>query len=155
MFIDGRMVEQATSDDCVTPSELGWFATRQPGLLRFLEDRLGAGTEPMGIAVDLCWRIVTAFEHHGGAPIPRLKTIALEVAEEEVVKESRGRLQLANGCAHRQPELCSWLAERLNSLPHPLDRDAFDDLVLATFACISATDHCFEALMRGDRAIMS
>jgi hypothetical protein len=155
MFIDERSVERATSDDLVTASEVGWFAARQPGLLRFLEDRLGLRTDGMGVAVDLCWRIVTAFEYQLGAPMNRLRTYDLEVAEEEVVAESRGRLELANGCAHRQPELCQWLARRLNELPVPLSKDIFDDVVLATFSCVSAADRCFAEMQRVDRAEVS
>jgi hypothetical protein len=105
--------------------------------------------------VDLCWCIVSSFEQHFGLPAQRLRTRELEIAEEQVVEEARGRLELATGCAHRQPELCDWLASSLRQIDIPLSSDSFDDLVLATFACVLAADRAYEEAVRGQATLLS
>jgi hypothetical protein len=140
MRVNERVVSDSMSDDVVQPSDVGWFAAKQPGLLRFLEDRLGGEADALALAVNLCWRIVAAFEEQRGLPLGRLEASELERAEVEVVAESRGQLELANGCAHRQPELCRWLEAALAAPLLPIDRVVLDQVALSAAACISACD---------------
>ncbi len=144
MLIDERTVAGSACDDRMQASEVGWFAARQPGLLRFVEDRLVDDDDTIAMAVDLCWRIVAAFEHKRGLPLPRILTSELERAEEEVMVESQGGLALANGCAHRQPDLCRWLEAALAAPALPVDNAALDRIGLIAAATISACDraHC-------------
>lgn len=130
----------ARNGDVEQASEVGWFAARQPGLIRFIEARLGHSGDAMSMAVDMCWRVTSAFERQLGLPLPRLSNTELELAEVEVVRESQGNLALANGCAHRQPELCRWLEEMMTSPSLPIDNDLLDQVALATAATISACD---------------
>ena len=147
MLIDERTVALSMCEDPMQGSEVAWFAARQPGILRFVEDRLAGTDDAIAMAVDLCWRIVAAFELKRGLPLPRLRTSELEQAEQEVVAESQGGLTLANGCAHRQPDLCTWLEAMLATPVLPLDHMALDQIGLIAVATISACDrvHCAES----------
>lgn len=140
MVIEERTVALARNGDLEQASEVGWFAARQPGLIRFIEDRLGHSGDAMAMAVDMCWRVASAFERQRGLPLPRIHNTELEHAELEVVRESQGSLALANGCAHRQPELCRWLEETIASPCLPIDNSLLDQVALVTAATISACD---------------
>lgn len=140
MVIDERTVALAQNRDLEQASEVGWFAARQPGLLRFIEDRLSNNGDAMAMAVDMCWRVTTAFEHQHGLPLPRIHMTELERAEVEVVRESQGGLALANGCAHRQPELCRWLEAMMACPVLPIENALLDQIALITAATISACD---------------
>lgn len=140
MVIDERSVALAQDRDLAQASEVGWFAARQPGLLRFIEDRLSCNGDAMAMAVDMCWRVASAFERQGGLPLPRIHSLELECAELEVVRESQGGQALANGCAHRQPELCRWLEGMMASPALPIENVILDQIALITAATISACD---------------
>ena len=130
----------ARNGDVEQASEVGWFAARQPGLIRFLEDRVGHDGDAMAMSVDMCWRVASAFERQRGLPLPRLRNSDLTQAEVEVVSESQGAIGLANGCAHRQPELCRWLEETMADPGLPIDNALLDQVALVTAATISACD---------------
>lgn len=140
MKIDERRIALASEDDVARASEVGWFAARQPGLMRYLEDRLGRDPDGLAIALELCWRVVAAFEMQLNLPLPRLLAGELELAEEEAVRESQGELRLANGCAHRQPDLCDWLAGAIQNPALPLSAESLDVVALAVAATISTCD---------------
>jgi hypothetical protein len=140
MLIEERTVAMSQANDRTKASEVGWFAARQPGLLRFIEDRLSGNDDALAMAVDLCWRVTSAYEQQRGLPLPRLLVSALEEAEVEVVTESQGGLPLANGCAHRQPELCRWLEAMMATPVLPIERVALDQIALIVAATISACD---------------
>jgi hypothetical protein len=140
MVIQERTVEMAQNRDVAQASEVGWFAARQPGLLRFIEDRVGSSEDAMAMAVDMCWRVTSAFERQRGLPLPRISSAELERAEVEVMSESQGGLSLATGCAHRQPELCHWLEDRMVNAALPIDKSLLDQVALITAATISACD---------------
>lgn len=139
-MIEERTVALARNADLEQASEVGWFAARQPGLIRFIEDRLGQSGDAMAMAVDMCWRVTSAFERQRGLPLPRLRSTELDQAEIEVVRESQGSLPLANGCAHRQPELCHWLEDMIANPSLPIDNRWLDQVALVTAATISACD---------------
>lgn len=140
MRIDERTVALAASEDMAMASEVGWFAARQPGLLRFVEDRLGHDGDATAMAVNLCWRVVASFERQRGLPMPRIHAQELEAAEIEVVRESQGGLDLANGCAHRQPDLCQWLEAAMAAPLLPVEKLAQEQISLVVAATISACD---------------
>lgn len=142
MLIHAQSIHLSDDNDALRASEVGWFAAKQPGLLRFIEDRHGDG-DALACAVDLSWRIVAAFEHQSGLPLARLDAAVLEEHLESVVRESRGELELvATGCAYRQPELCQWLASALREV---LVLAAAEHATLAAtcLAVISACDECY------------
>lgn len=139
MVIDERSLAltlEFTSD----ASEVGWFASRQPGLIRFLEDRLGDSEDGLAFALDLCWRILKVFNSFRAAPVPRIECIALERAEINVVRESQGELLYATGCAHRQPELCHWLESEIANSVLPITAQVLERVAMAVAATISVCD---------------
>jgi hypothetical protein len=149
MLVDERTVALAVSDDVAMASEVGWFAAKQPGLLRFVEDRVGHNGDATAMAVDLCWRVVAAFERKRGLPMARLAVTELEHAEEEVTRESQGGLDLATGCAHRQPDLCRWLEAAMAAPLLPLEPASHDQVALIVAATISACDRSHHAVPQG------
>jgi hypothetical protein len=146
MLVDERTVALAVTDDMAMASEVGWFAAKQPGLLRFVEDRVGHDGDATAMAVDLCWRVVAAFERKRGLPMPRLATCELERAEEEVTLEAQGDLDLATGCAHRQPDLCRWLEVSMSAPLLPVEPAVHDQVALLVAATISACDRSHHAV---------
>jgi len=133
-------VALARNGDVEQASEVGWFAARQPGLIRFIEDRVGHNGDAMAMSVDMCWRVASAFERQRGLPLPRLRNADLEQAEVEIVSESQGAPGLANGCAHRQPELCRWLEDMMANPSLPIESALLDQVAVVTAATISACD---------------
>ncbi len=148
MQVDERTVALAVRDDIAMASEVGWFAAKQPGLLRFIENRVGTDGDATAMAVELCWRVVAAFERQRGLPMPRLDASELERAEDEVVRESRGELSLATGVAYRQPALCSWLELASRRPRLPVTPQLRDRVAVVTAATISACDYAHHAVPR-------
>lgn len=125
--------------------EIGWFAARQPGVMRFLEDRLGAGApraqgaddEVLAIALDAACAIAEMFTAQHGRPPPRLSPRALERAEEQALE---ALAQRRPGYAERQPGLAAWVAGLVADPPRPLSRDQRRALGLSLGAVIAGFD---------------
>lgn len=104
-------------------TEVGWFAARQPGIVRFLEERLLHGDgDSFAVALEAACRICAVFETRDGVPPPRVTRSLLERAEVAVLAEARHAGRTTDGCAARQPELCKWLAGYVGDPPVPLTR---------------------------------
>ncbi|HTM18989.1 MAG TPA: hypothetical protein VL172_00720 [Kofleriaceae bacterium] len=99
--------------------DLGWFAARQPGIIRFLEQRLGGDADAHGVALLGAWRIHSAFAARDDLPPPRVERSLLDRAAIAVAMESRHGAD--DGCAARQPDLCGWLVGWLADPPVPLE----------------------------------
>jgi len=122
--------------------EIGWFAARQPAVVRFLEDRLasivhGADRDAFIVALDAVRTIHGMFERQHGVPPPRVTQSLLEVAEEAVTGEARTG---AVGVAARQPALAVWVAGLLAEPPVPLAADELRTVGTALAAVIYALD---------------
>ena len=103
-------------------TDVGWFAARQPGIVRFLEDRLLVGDgDAFGVALDASWRVCAAFEARDGVPPPRVARSLLDRADGAARREAGHAGAFADGCAQRQPALCGWLIGLLGDPPVPLD----------------------------------
>ncbi len=125
---------------------VGWFAARQPGVVRFLEERLLVGDgDAFGVALETAWRICTAFEVRGRVPPPRVPRSLLERAEAAVLREARHPGSNSDGCAVRQPALCAWLAELIEAPPVPLGSGEKQ----ATGACLAAIVYALDQLTTG------
>ncbi len=125
---------------------VGWFAARQPGVVRFLEERLLVGDgDAFGVALETAWRICTAFELRQGVPPPRVPRTLLERAETAVLREARHPGAYADGCAARQPALCTWLAHVIDTPPVPLAADE----KRAAGACLAAIVYALDELTTG------
>ena len=120
-------------------SGAGWFAARQPGILRFLGDRLSGDALALGLAA--ARQISVAFERHEGLRGPSLASTALERAEELAHRDVLDRL--ARGpYAERQAALIKWIAQLLVDPPVLLSREERRDIGMALVAVVYA----FEAM---------
>jgi hypothetical protein len=122
--------------------DIGWFAARQPAVVRFLEDRLagatdGADSDAFGVALDAARAIASMFERQHGVPPPRVTQALLERAEEAVTGEVRAS---ALGVAGRQPALAAWVGDLLAEPPVPLRPDEARAVGTALAAVIYALD---------------
>jgi hypothetical protein len=124
--------------------EIGWFAARQPAVVRFLEDRLAsahgsdrAAFGAFAVALDAARAIHGMFERQHGVPPPRVTQSLLERAEEAVIGEARTR---AVGIAARQPALAAWVADLLTEPPVPLAADELGTVGTALAAVVYALD---------------
>jgi hypothetical protein len=119
--------------------EAGWFAARQPGIIRFLEQHLAAPDgDALGAALAGAWRLVTAFERRDGVSPSRVDRSLLDRAARAVAAEARHGA--ADGCAARQPELCTWLIGWLADPPAALTADETARVGAALAAVIYALD---------------
>jgi hypothetical protein len=122
--------------------DIGWFAARQPAVVRFLEDRLastvhGADRDAFIVALDAARALNGMFERQHGVPPPRVTQSLLELAEEAVTGEARTG---AVGIAARQPALAVWVAGLLAEPPVPLAADELRTVGTALAAVIYALD---------------
>lgn len=129
-----RVVAQVPS-----AGDAGWFAARQPAILRFLEDRLGSGTDGFAVAFDAAWLIARVFRETNGVPAPRATEPLLARAEREAYAESAEFASF--GWASRQPALCAWIARHLADPPVPLSADERRTIGLSLAAIVYALDH--------------
>lgn len=119
MYVGERVVAATAAQDS---SEIGWFAARQPAVLRFLEERLAstvhcADRDAFALALDAARALAAMFERQHGVPPPRVTQTLLEAAEEAVIREARA---CTAGIAARQPAVAAWLAGLLAAPPVPL-----------------------------------
>ncbi len=136
MQIDERTVAAAMASR-PDMAEVGWFAARQPGVVGYLEARLGAGSDALGVALDAAWRLCEAFHHVLGVPPGRIERTDLERAQQEVVADAAVS---AAGPGARQPELFRWLAGEITSPSCPLDTGDRARVGTALAAVIYALD---------------
>jgi hypothetical protein len=116
--------------------DAAWFAARQPGVIKFLEARLGRD-DSMGVALMAAFAIHTAFERVLGVPPARLPSSALEWAEGVVQTESRAG---EPAFVARQQALAAYVASVVAAPPVPLGDDEAGRLALALAALVHAFD---------------
>lgn len=122
---------------------IAWFVARQPGVVRFLENRLQG--DALAVALHGVRVIETAFEKNDGAPPPRLIRPLLERAEATVRDEANSRTAVRDGCAARQPALVTWLSGFVMDPPVPLD----DSRRHRVASCLAAVIYGFDQLTTG------
>lgn len=136
MHIDERdLADSAAGFE--TDHDAAWYAARQPGVLRFVEDRLSG--DALAVALVASWQIMAAFHARIGVWPERLDHALLERAEEAALRETR-REAPETGCAARQPVLVAWIAELLADPPVPLDLDERRDVGLLLMSVVYALD---------------
>ena len=139
--IDERTVGEGMADKQPDAGEIGWFVARQPGIVRFLEERLFGDTDgdAFAVALETALRICRVFEQRDGLPPERLRRSLLERAEEAVTREARSST-VRDGCAARQPELVRCVASCVANPPVPLRRDETHDVGVALLSIVYALD---------------
>ena len=116
--------------------DAAWFAARQPGIIRYLEARLGRD-DLMGVALMAAFAIHAAFERTLGVPPPRVPSSALEWAEGIVAAEARDG---APAIVARQQALAGFVAGVVAVPPVPLAEDEAGRLGLVLAAIVQAFD---------------
>lgn len=111
------MAAMATPFD---PDQVGWFAARQPALVRALATALGDTSDAFAVALDGAWRLAQVFELRDGVAPPRLLPEQLERSEHIAALEGVSGQVVADGGASRQPQLCRWVASYVGDPPVPL-----------------------------------
>src|SRR5688572_18358696 len=84
MEVHERILQAVTAE---APPEAGWFAARQPGIVRYLELRFRALNEAFAVALHAASLVHAAYEKTLGVPPRRIPSQDLERAEEAVVAE--------------------------------------------------------------------
>ena len=105
------------------PDQVGWFAARQPALVRILASTLGDGSDAFAVALDGAWRLASVFELRDGVPPRRLSEDQLDRSRRIAALEGISGQVLADGGASRQPQLCRWVAGYVADPPLPLTPD--------------------------------
>jgi len=120
------------------PPEPGWFAARQPGIVRYLEVRCGGANEAFGVALHAAALLHAAYEKTIGASPRRIPSQALERAEEVVLAECDA--PVPPGFVARQPALATFVAGVVAAPPVPLDDEEQTVLSRTLSAVIVALD---------------
>jgi hypothetical protein len=142
MVVLERTVKEAAHKVEGEPStgDAAWFAARQPGIVRYLESRLGRD-DGLGVALMAALAVHTAFEKTLGAAPPRVTSQALEDAEREVIREVRGDPDGAGGLAcARQPALAEFVASVIDAPPIPLGDEESTNVGVTLLAIVVALD---------------
>jgi hypothetical protein len=124
----------------LAPDQVGWFAARQPAVVRTLEATLGPATDAFAVALDGAWRLSSVFELRDGVPPRRLSDEQLDRSRRIATLEGISRQVLADGGASRQPELCRWVASYVSDPPVPLSANESADVGRLLIALLYALD---------------
>ena len=121
--------------------QVGWFAARQPGVIRFLEQRLLDTTgDTFALALEASWRLCREFAVRDRLPPKRVERSLLERAEAAVELEMMGTTMWGETCAHRQPELCDWIRRYCADPPSPITATERRRLATVLLAVLYALD---------------
>ena len=131
--------------DAWSSSGTGWFVTKQPGIVRFLSDRLSGDALALGLAG--ASQISMAFECYEGVCETFLRSQALE--EAEVAAHDEVHSNVVRGMyAERQAALIHWIAELMADPPVPLDRPERRDVGMALVAVTYAYERASQTATR-------
>ncbi len=128
--------------------QVGWFAVRQPAIMRLLANSLSKISDAYVVALDGAWRLASVFELRDGvAPTP-LSEIELTNATLCVSRDALSEQALADGAAARQTELCRWIAAYVADPPIALSRPEASSVGNILIAVLYA----FDASTQGELA---
>lgn len=122
------------------PEQVGWFAARQPALVRILSDALGETSDAFAVALDGAWRLSSVFELRDGVAPQRLTEDQLDRSRRIATLEGISGQVLADGGASRQPQLCRWVASYIADPPMPLAGDEAASVGRLLIALLYALD---------------
>lgn len=108
-------VEVGQPDAC----DVGWFVARQPAVVRYFERQCGT-SDAFPVALEAAFVICRAIEHADGVPVAPVPWKLLDRASESLDMEVLVPGGARDGCAERQPELCTWVGKLLANPPIPL-----------------------------------
>lgn len=138
MEVEERVLTEALHRVDAEPGtgDAAWFAARQPGAVKYLEDRLGRD-DTMGVALMAAFAIHAAFEQMLGVPPPRVPSSAFERAENVVAEEARAG---DPAFVARQQALAAYIAGVVADPPVPLAENSAGRLGLVLAAIVQAFD---------------
>ena len=99
--------------------DVGWFVARQPAVVRYFERQCGAN-DAFPVSREAAYLICRAIEQIDGVPVPPVPFQLLDRAGESLDMELLVPGGARDGCAERQPELCTWVGKLLANPPIPL-----------------------------------
>jgi hypothetical protein len=117
--------------------DAAWFAVRQPGVIKYLENRCGRD-DSMGVALMASFAIHCAFERELGVAPPRVPSFALERVEDRVAADP-GLL------VRRQHALAEFIAGVVAAPPVPLADHEATRLALVLATVVQAFDEAVAA----------
>jgi hypothetical protein len=132
MQLEHRM-ERTESVEPADAETIGWFAARQPAVVRFLEDHLWRPDgDAFAVGLDAACRLFRVCAATEGAPSPRLGRAAL----------ATGLASMAEGAAGspRVRELLAWVDGHLDDPPIPLTTRELAEVTLGLHALVFAID---------------
>lgn len=123
-----------------------WFTARQPGIVRFLCERLQGDALALGLSASC--RISLAFQGSTGRPAESVSSVWLARAEEQVCRRKHGQedaSQSGDDLPERHPALVAWIASLLDDPPVPLCRDEKRDVGMALLTVAHAFDRAMHS----------
>ncbi len=121
--MDSQQSTVEAAGSLLDPEQVGWFAVRQPSIMRLLTEQLGEGSDAFVVALDGAWRLASVFEVRDGVAPKRLSDAQLDNAVVAVNRDSLSGQAVADGAAARQTELCRWIAAFVADPPISLEKD--------------------------------
>ena len=121
--------------------QVGWFAARQPAILRYLEARCGGPNDAFAVALEAAWRMCIVMERATGRPPARVTHTDLLAAERVAAVDAAGAM-LSSSIAARHPQLCGWLGDFLADPPALLtvdERRTVGDTLVTVLICVLVT----------------
>lgn len=130
-----QVLERVVVD--VQPTDATWFATRQPGIVRYLETHCEG--DVLAIALHTACGVHAAFEATLGVAPARVQGSLLTRAERAVMAEAEAETG-ADGVVQRQPALAELVASVVCAPPLPLTNAEASALGLALLTVVYALD---------------
>jgi hypothetical protein len=135
MTIHERTIAAHAQTPCPGAEQVGWFAARQPAVIRFLEARLlSQDGDAFAVGLEGAWQMCELFQSIDGVPPPRLTSSVLDRVAHAV---ERGDDLLA---VRRQLALLEWVAYWVAAPPVPLRPDEREAVGIALTAIACALD---------------
>jgi hypothetical protein len=118
-----------------------WFAARQPGIVRFLSERLQGDALALGLFA--ACRISLAFQGTSGRPNERITSASLAQSEERMCRRKHAHDDASSrddDLPGRHPALIAWIAALLDDPPVPLAREEQREVGMSLLSVAHAFD---------------
>jgi hypothetical protein len=123
-------------DDVVDAAAIGWFAARQPAVIRFCEEQLWRPDgDAFAVGLDAACRLCRLYLEVEGMPPPRLGRAALVAGVAAAHDPAE-----AGPPTRRRVRMLAWLDRHLDDPPIPLTRSEVIAVGLALRALVYALD---------------
>jgi hypothetical protein len=132
---DGADVREALEED-LDAAAIGWFAARQPAIIRFCEDQLWRPDgDAFAVGLDAACRLCRLYQEVEGVAPPRLGRGALVGGMAAAADDEE-----AGPPTRRRVRMLAWLARHLDDPPLPLTRAELVAVGVALRSLVFALD---------------